>query len=230
MIFAEFGRGEVSSGAKARGVFIAAYEKLCDELTKQTPRIVLVTPASFEKPERGTIPDLSARNEELEKYAQAISELAKRKGYRCLNVFEELKTTPASRSPAAVAKAMAQQLGLRTFEHDADGRWKMPGMETLRQAVIAKNRLWFDYWRPMNWAFLGGDRTFTQSSRDPNDLKISDFPAGIGEVCSSDREGRRDGSMNLPKAVEVRAQMMRMRPALVIFLSDPCFSTAGVRR
>jgi hypothetical protein len=43
--------------------------------------------------------------------------------------------------------------------------------------VIAKNRLWFDYWRPQNWAFLGGDRTSVPSSRDHRDPKVRWFPA-----------------------------------------------------
>ena len=49
--------------------------------------------------------------------------------------------------------------------------------ESLRLAVVAKNRLWFDSWRPMNWAFLGGDRTEQPSSRDHVDPKIRWFPA-----------------------------------------------------
>ncbi len=32
--------------------------------------------------------------------------------------------------------------------------------------VAAKNRLWFHYYRPQNWAFLAGDRTNQPSSRD----------------------------------------------------------------
>ena len=38
--------------------------------------------------------------------------------------------------------------------------------ETLRQAIIKKNDLWFRYWRPTNWAFLYGNRQNTPSSRD----------------------------------------------------------------
>ncbi|MFM7100731.1 MAG: hypothetical protein ACKO3N_06140, partial [Verrucomicrobiota bacterium] len=32
-----------------------------------------------------------------------------------------------------------------------------------------KNRLWFEYRRPTNWAFLAGDRTEQLFSRDPRD-------------------------------------------------------------
>ena len=56
------------------------------------------------------------------------------------------------------------------------GQWEDPAYENLRLAVVAKNRLWFDSWRPMNWAFLGGDRTEQPSSRDHRDPKVRWFP------------------------------------------------------
>jgi hypothetical protein len=48
--------------------------------------------------------------------------------------------------------------------------------ESLRQSIIAKNKLWFDYWRPQNWAFLAGDRINQPSSRDWRDPSIRWFP------------------------------------------------------
>lgn len=42
--------------------------------------------------------------------------------------------------------------------------------------IRAKNRLWFDYWRPQNWAFLAGDRTAQPSSRDHLDPSKRWFP------------------------------------------------------
>ena len=58
-----------------------------------------------------------------------------------------------------------------------NGVWGNRAFERLRQVVVAKNRLWFDYWRPQNWAFLGGDRTEQPSSRDHRDPHIRWFPA-----------------------------------------------------
>jgi hypothetical protein len=42
-------------------------------------------------------------------------------------------------------------------------------------AVAEKNRLWFDYARPSNWAFLAGDRTEQAFSRDYRDRNIRAF-------------------------------------------------------
>ena len=49
-------------------------------------------------------------------------------------------------------------------------------IESFRQLIIAKNRLWFDYWRVQNWAFLAGDRTEQPSSRDHLDRTKRWFP------------------------------------------------------
>ena len=42
--------------------------------------------------------------------------------------------------------------------------------------MLEKNRLWFNYSRPQNWAFLGGDRTSQPSSRDYRNPSIRWFP------------------------------------------------------
>jgi len=48
--------------------------------------------------------------------------------------------------------------------------------EALRQLIVEKNRLWFQYTRPQNWAFLAGDRTNQPSSRDHLDKNKRWFP------------------------------------------------------
>lgn len=83
---------------------------------------------------------------------------------------------------AVVAQVFAATLGLggaiqSAGEVEANGAWANPRYETLRQAIIVKNRLWFNYWRPQNWAFLGGDRIEQPSSRDHRDPKVRWFPA-----------------------------------------------------
>jgi hypothetical protein len=188
VIFVEFGRSESAAGEKGLPAFVEAYGKLCDELAKQTRRIVIASPAPFGKPGDARLPDLSARNENLAKYVAATRELASRCGFYFVDVFtalrhrgglttsDGLRLTP--RGCADVATATVFALGVRNVfaESDAHGAWKSPAVESVRQAVVEKNRLWFEYSRPMNWAFLGGDRQFVPSSRDPKDLKVRVFP------------------------------------------------------
>ena len=95
----------------------------------------------------------------------------------------------------AIARETASQLGLGDITvgfpltdpsiikfqpvqaNPATGGLRPDSAERLRALIRAKNRLWFDFWRPMNWAFLHGDRTEQPSSRDYRDPKVRWFPA-----------------------------------------------------
>ncbi|MDR3404666.1 MAG: hypothetical protein P4L99_19340 [Chthoniobacter sp.] len=57
------------------------------------------------------------------------------------------------------------------------GAESRPPENPLLLAIRAKNKLWFDYWRVQNWAFLFGDRTNQPSSRDWRDPSKRWFPA-----------------------------------------------------
>jgi hypothetical protein len=194
VIALQFGRSEALSGHAGLAVFISDYQRFLDECARQTPRLMLMTPPPFEQG-GGGLPDLSARNSDLAEYANAIRNLARQRNVPLVDLFAELggathpqprltadglQLTP--RGQAYLARAFARRLG---FDNVADaagvaderGVWSNAAFERLRQVVVAKNRLWFDYWRPQNWAFLGGDRTEQPSSRDHRDLKIRWFPA-----------------------------------------------------
>jgi hypothetical protein len=54
-----------------------------------------------------------------------------------------------------------------------------PELTKALEAIRAKNRLWFNYWRPQNWAFLNGDRINQPSSRDHLDPSKRWFPEEI---------------------------------------------------
>jgi hypothetical protein len=52
-------------------------------------------------------------------------------------------------------------------------------LKQLLALIRAKNRVWFNYWRPQNWAFLNGDRINQPSSRDHLDPSKRWFPDEI---------------------------------------------------
>ena len=200
VIVLQFGRTEAMSGRSGLPVFVNDYQKLLDECTRQTPRIVLATPPPFEKG-TGLLPDLSLRNSDLAEYAEAIRRIARQRNLPLVDVFADLggashreprltdnglQLTP--RGHAFVARAFARQLGFgeladRAGVPDENGVWPNAAFERLRQAVVAKNRLWFNYWRPQNWAFLGGDRTEQPSSRDHRNPNIRWFPKEMEEFA-----------------------------------------------
>jgi hypothetical protein len=183
VVVVQFGRAEALDGKKSVTEFRRAYARLLDELTPNFRKLVLVTPAPFENG-GGLLPDLSKRNPALAEHAQVIRELARQRQLTLVDLFEPIFRHPAIRHTSdGLQFTLSGQEGIALlfFQH-VEGheltrnRSLSPEFEAVRQAVIAKNRLWFDYSRPQNWAFLGGDRTSQPSSRDHRDPKVRWFP------------------------------------------------------
>lgn len=186
VIIVQYGRVEsMIPGRDFRG----AYKKMLDEFAQVTPRLVLVVPPPFEMAEP-PLPDLSRHNSRHAEIANVIREVAEERSLPLIvlpraQTSDGLQFTPQGN--AALAHAMAQAiLGVeqQTGPADRTGAWGNAAFEQLRQSVIAKNRLWFDYWRPQNWAFLGGDRISQPSSRDHRDPKIRWFPEEMKRFAS----------------------------------------------
>ncbi len=193
VIIAQFGQMESLRGIESLPAFVAAYDKLLDEFAKRTERIVMVSPFPFEKTD-APLPDLTRRNDDLGHFADAIHQLSRKRGHHFVDLFTpfqqrghgdfRMTSDGFSLNPYGhwiTAVETSKQLGLGPVESHlkfeiADGTLLPPSAEQLRQAILAKNRYWFDYWRPMNWAFLRGDRTEQPSSRDHRDPKIRWFP------------------------------------------------------
>jgi hypothetical protein len=194
VLFLEFGRAEALSATKTVPEFPGACEKLLHQFSQDSSRIVLVTPPPFEQASH-PLPDLSERNKELAAHAKTVRTLGEQRGLLVVDLFSEfggvahaeprltdngLQFTP--RGHALLATGFARQLGFGEVAAAAgtvneQGAWSNAQFEKLRQLVVEKNKLWFNYWRPQNWAFLGGDRTTQPSSRDHRDPKVRWFPA-----------------------------------------------------
>lgn len=192
VIVFQFGRMESLGGRDGLPGFVAAYEKFLNECVQQTRRVLLVTPPPFEK-SSSPLPDLSAHNSDLAEYNKSIRKIARQHELPLVDLFGELggrnhqehltenglQLTACGQGK--VAQAFVRELGFgkiaeRAGKMDEKGSWRDADFEKLRGAIIQKNKLWFNYWRPQNWAFLGGDRTNQPSSRDHRDLNIRWFP------------------------------------------------------
>ncbi|CAN5488836.1 hypothetical protein BH23VER1_BH23VER1_11180 [soil metagenome] len=180
-----FGRSEALADDADPDAFSQAYASLLARLSAVTTRLVLVTPVPFEKPPAPLLPDLSARIPVLAEIAARIRAAGAQHGLPVADLFagltpppggapqftsDGLQLTPAGH--AVVATALAEALGIASPEAIAAA----PGFDALRDAVVEKNRLWFHYARPQNWAFLGGDRVSQPSSRDHQNPEIRWFP------------------------------------------------------
>lgn len=196
----QFGRAEALTDAPAD--FTSAYKKLIGEINAAVKTLILVTPVPFEKA-GAPLPDLTKRNTQLKAMADTIQEIGKEKNLLVVDLYSALEKKSkritddglqlTAFGHAIVARAFVQELGLASeVRPAARGEWQSTKLEAVRQAVIAKNKLWFHYWRPQNWAFLGGDRIEQPSSRDHRDSKVRWFPSEIEKfaelIAAEERE------------------------------------------
>lgn len=177
VVIAQFGQMESMAGPARLREFKVAYEKLIDRIAGGgNRRVVLVGPT----PVSGGLLT-SSRFKSLEAYADAVREVAGRRGLPCM-IPEDGATLAASgyrdglhlneEGHNVIAARVASIFGVKARPDDA------PSTDELRlvDAIRAKNRLWFHYARPQNWAFLNGDRTVQPSSRDHIDPSKRWFP------------------------------------------------------
>ncbi|MBB5039446.1 PVC-type heme-binding CxxCH protein [Prosthecobacter dejongeii] len=163
IIIAQFGQVESFDGPGRLAEFQSAYHRLLDQFSSVTPRLVLIGPMPFEKTNAPHAPDLTLRNADVGLYANAVRDIAKQRGALYVDLYTPLSERNSNETPLTdnglhlnseglkvVAKMVAGQLGLSTSEGD--------DLTALKQAIVEKNRLWFDCWRPANWSFVYGDR------------------------------------------------------------------------
>ena len=190
VVIAQFGQMEALDGVARLPEFVAAYHRLLDEFSTRTVRLVLVSPMPFQ----GSLPlapDLSKRNDDVRAYADAIRRIAKQRGA----LFVDLSTLNEQGFPKrgsltdglhlnefgleCAAQLIAKQLGVGMSPGKAgnSGLWASfpyaPASE-LHAAIIEKNRLWSQCWRPSNWNFAYGDRAsqpFGRPAAGQPDLK-----------------------------------------------------------
>ena len=192
VVIAQFGQMESLAGKEKLPAFIAAYEKLIERWSAGSKRrLVLVSPILFGQSasamkEKGEnegsrqIERLKSHNETLDEYIEAIRDLAESHHARFVNVSNlDVDDVLVQRDGIhltatgqyLMARRWAEGVGAKVGNRPMEG-----GISRLRQVIIAKNRLWFNYWRVQNWAFLAGDRTNQPSSRDWRDPSIRWFP------------------------------------------------------
>ena len=167
LVLAQFGQMESLAGDKGLPAFIAAYETLIAEFAKGGRRVILLEPVPFEKSDLPHGPDLPALNTTLAAYTTAIRELATKLKLPIVPLTVVGENRPAltengfhlsEAGHRFVAKRVMEGLGLTAAPDDS--------LAAAHREMGEFERLWFDYWRPMNWAFLTGDRTNVPYSRD----------------------------------------------------------------
>ena len=204
VIVAQFGQLESLEGPEKLGDFVAAYEALLDQFATRSRRIALLSPRPFETPQSRDMPDHTDKNDTVRALAEAVAQLAERRGYVFVDLFNPLLRNTS-------------KLTINGLHLTPDGHVKVAGLvaaalseslipaispDALHDAIREKNRLWFDNWRPMNWSFAFGDRTeqpFGKAGggRPPLRVELAQFQpliasaeSEIHRLAADAREGR----------------------------------------
>ncbi len=174
-VFLWFGQMEALDEARDDAAFEKACAKLLDEFKAVTPRLVVITPMQFDHqggPDflKGLPPDNTPKNERLLHLGAIMKALALERGAIVLDwpALEHAYETGNSYSRTdngvhisdqairnAYLAMLTTALGLPVQEVSDDFNDYTPALAGVR----AKNRLWHDCWKTMNWAFAYSDRT-----------------------------------------------------------------------
>jgi glucose/arabinose dehydrogenase/mono/diheme cytochrome c family protein len=163
IVMAQYGQMEALDGAARLTEFSTAYHRLLDQFSARTHRLVLISPMPFEKPLASHAPDLTLRNAEVAAYAKAVGDIAKQRSAVFVDLFTPLSKRPAGSQRLTEDGIHLTEAGLREVGQIIAKQLGAPANPSvdqtyLHEAIIAKNRFWFDCWRPANWSFVYGDR------------------------------------------------------------------------
>jgi hypothetical protein len=192
VVIAQFGQAESLRETVPIPEFRAAAERFFLRLAGTNRHLVLLAPTGIERT-GGSFPDFTPSGDRLSAITAELRALAQHRAWTF--VGGELRSKANgfpftrdglhldSNGHKRLASELVTVLGAEVWQGwhlDGSAGVVVPAAaEQLRQAILAKNRLWFNYWRPQNWAFLAGDRTEQPSSRDHRDPKIRWFPGEL---------------------------------------------------
>ncbi|MGC1275838.1 MAG: GDSL-type esterase/lipase family protein [Planctomycetaceae bacterium] len=197
-----YGTNEAFAGEAGRAVFLDGYAALLEELAKRTDRIVLVSAPPLD-PSASPAPKIAERvNHELQYQSDAVRDLAAKRGFAFADLFGQFKPLLDADLPQPLTDnglhytpygyRAAGQLLLRDLERSSPREAGIdvadlskpldPPYELLRQAIVAKNELFFHRHRPQNETYLRGFRKHEQGN---NATEIFAFEPLVAE---KDRE------------------------------------------
>ena len=169
ILLINYGNVESFEGAAGLDSFIGQYRKLLDDLAGLNARVVLVSPLLQENL-GPPLPDPTAHNKDVRLYTEAIRKLAEERDHGFVDMTKQLPIgNEVTESPLTdnglhfteegswvAAVALLKGLGYRVTKPD------MKAIAELHAAVLEKNRLFFNKWRPQNETYITGFRKHEQ--------------------------------------------------------------------
>lgn len=169
VVFIGYGMASSFDGEKGVPKFKTELVRLI-EMIQQTAgekrvRFVLLSPIRHEKLPV-PLPDPAPHNDQLALYSTAIAEVAKEHELRFVSLFDRVT---AGKKPITDNGIHLNDLGYRLLAESIEKNlgWKPlrldeKNSEALRQAIVEKNKLFFNRWRPQNETYLFGFRKHEQ--------------------------------------------------------------------
>lgn len=181
VILVSYGTNESFEGKAGLAKFEKGLETLLDALKPANARVVLFSPTPFEALPGYVSPEQrSAKNANLEMYSKSIREIAEKRGHAFADVFHQFQNI---RHPGPFTDngmhytAKGYELHAPFFlgvlaTGGMDEKFRGESGEKLRQAIVAKNELFFHRWRPQNETYLFGFRKHEQGN---NAVEVKEF-------------------------------------------------------
>ena len=221
VVVAQFGQMEALDGVGRLAEFTSAYHRLLDQYAMLTSKLVLLSPMPFEKPEATFAPDLTKSNINIALYVEAIQKIAAQRGAVFVDLYAPLKDQEERLTNDGIH---LHESGLRTVAR-VIARNLVPKVDPsnrdiLKQAIVQKNQLWFDCWRPANWSFAYGDRVNQRYGKGGGNLPSLQgaFEDQLEYVELADKRIHRIArgeiykSLNLPKITPTHSEGKALNP------------------
>lgn len=200
VVVVAYGRNESFAGEPGLAAFREQLASLCRDLRSGTgdrqPRLLLVTPPPFE-----AVPPLAdaaaaARNTALAPYAAAIRDVAAAESAGIVDLFADVTAalpagghlTENGVHLSAAGYDAAAAVFAAAAGHPLSGDFTARTV-ALREAVVAKNRLFFHRWRPANETYLF---LFRRHEQGNNAVEIPRFDALVEEAEEAVRKLSRE--------------------------------------
>lgn len=201
-IFVAYGANESFRGATGLAAFREGLATLLDALAETGAELVLVSPTPREHA-GPLLPDPTEPNRNLALYRDAIRETANERSLRFVDLYQRIDQRGSggangSEPPLTdnglhftehgyreTADLLAQELGWPSRAWPSPGSPEAERVEQLRQAIIAKNRLFFHRWRPQNITYLFGFRKHEQGQ---NAREVAEFDPLVEQAEQRIRE------------------------------------------
>ncbi len=168
--------------------FITGYRKLLELVRSKSPnvRVIIVTPPPFENL-GPPLPDLTDKNTKLGEIRDALKGFAAKQAATFVDTFElmggqkkERPKQPLTDNGLHYSEAGYKLWATRITEALGLGKVDVttPEATALRQAVVKKDFLFFNRWRPANETYLFGFRKHEQGQ---NAKEMEQFDPIVGE-------------------------------------------------